>query len=258
MDTDGSLKAADLLVSGEMEMFFQPIVELESEKVYGYEALLRGRGGYHVTDREELFGRRGCLGKEEFVKTDMACLGSALRGGSKLAGEHFLFLKVHACTLLELSKNKDVFTGLLGALDISPDRLVLEVSERTDYSCIAMLGEVVPGFLKMGLRMAVEDIGTSLRWFHHMLCVKPMFLKLHRSFVTELETNGKRKAVTRSIDVMTKKVGMSVIAEGVEDARVIEALNFRALTYGQGFLYGKPEPAGRWLPGGEEKGGVMR
>ena len=75
----------DLLNGGLCSMAFQPILELQSKKIHGFEALLRGSNGTSLPNPDILFNREGYLDNEILLRLDTACVGSALRSGRELA-----------------------------------------------------------------------------------------------------------------------------------------------------------------------------
>ena len=103
----------DLLHGGLCSMAFQPILELQSKKIHGFEALLRGSNGTSLPNPDILFNREGYLDNEILLRLDTACVGSALRSGRELAKAHRLFINIHFSTLQALSVYLDSFSSLL-------------------------------------------------------------------------------------------------------------------------------------------------
>ena len=93
----------DLLYGGLCSMAFQPILELSSEKIHGFEALLRGSNGTSLADPDILFNRKGYLDNEILLRLDMACIGSALRSGRELAKTRILSISIFLPCNLYLS-----------------------------------------------------------------------------------------------------------------------------------------------------------
>jgi len=237
----------ELLHRGLCSMAFQPILELSSEKIYGFEALLRGSNGTSLPDPDILFNREGYLDNEILLRLDTACIGSALRSGRELAKTHRLFINVHFSTLQYLSLHLDSFLFLLKALDINPENIVFEVSEKTDLSSAVDVEKYLREFVKLGIQVAIDDIGGSFNWLHNMLEIKPSYLKVDKSFIYDINTSRRKHALVQSLHVMSGTMGLHIIAEGIENPGQLKVLNSIGVTFAQGFWFGKPEAAEKWL-----------
>jgi EAL domain-containing protein (putative c-di-GMP-specific phosphodiesterase class I) len=237
--------AIDLLSKGSLSMAFQPIVEVRSVMVYGFEALLRGPKEKPLADIEGLFRTNGC--PDELIRLDMACVGSALRCGRMLASNQCIFINVHADTLRELSLNFDAFLKILDELEINPESIVFEISERTDHKRVSAIIEYLDKFLHLGVQTAIDDVGASFNWIHNMLPLKPKFLKLDKSFIREISRYKMKQAIVRSLALMTEKMNVNLIAEGIETPQALQMLKGYRVSFAQGFLLGRPRPAEKWL-----------
>ena len=237
----------DLLKSGLCSMVFQPIFELPSEKIYGFESLLRGSNGTSLPNPDVLFKREGYLDNEILLRLDTACVGSALRSGRKLARSHRLFINIHFSTLQALSLYLDSFSSLLKNLDINPENIVFEISEKTDLSCAADVEKHLREFVKLGIQVAIDDIGGSFNWLHKMLDIKPSYLKVDKSFIHDIDISRRKHALLQSFHVMSGTMGLHIVAEGIENPRQVQVLNSIGVTLAQGSWYGRPHAAERWL-----------
>ena len=237
----------ELLKSGLCSMAFQPIFELQSEKIYGFESLLRGSNGTSLPNPDILFNREGYLDNEILLRLDTACIGSALRSGRELAKTHRLFINVHFSTLQYLSLHLDSFLYLLKNLDINPENIVFEVSEKTDLSSAVDVEKYLREFVKLGIQVAIDDIGGSFIWLHNMLNINPSYLKVDKSFIHDINTSRRKHALVQSLHVMSGTMGLHIIAEGIENPGQLQVLNSIGVTFAQGFWFGKPEAAEKWL-----------
>jgi EAL domain-containing protein (putative c-di-GMP-specific phosphodiesterase class I) len=249
---DGAVSSIDLLRKGTLTMAFQPIVETLSGEAYGFEGLLRDTDGSPLHDIEGLFSC-GCT--KELLKLDMACMGSALRCGRMLPPSNYIFINANVSTLKELSRNIDAFHGFLEELQISPERIVFEISEKTDHTSVANVFECIGELLELGVRIAIDDIATSFNWLHHMLSIKPKFLKVDRTFIGGIERYTRKQALVRSLTLMTEKMGMHLIAEGIENPQELLTLKECGVPFVQGYLLGRPEAVENWLHDGKNTGG---
>lgn len=228
-------------------MAFQPIVELRTEKIYGFEALLRGSNGTNLQSPGFLFNQEGYLDKECHLRLDTACIGSALRSGRELAKKHFLFINIHFATLHHLSLNLDSFTHLLDELGINPEHIVFEISEKTDSSRASEAEKYLREFVRLGIQVAIDDIGASFNWIHHMLGVKPLYLKVDKAIIDNIDISRRKQALLKSLNLMADSMGIHLITEGVESFGQSQCMNEIGIGFAQGFWLGHPYPAETWM-----------
>lgn len=228
-------------------MHFQPIIETRTGRVFGFEALLRGMNGTEVAAPEGLFDKNGHLSEDEILRLDIACIGSALRTGRELAQNHALFVNLHVGTLEVLHENFKDFMGFMESLGVPTGQVVFEISEKTDPTTIKDSCESLAGFAASGIRMAIDDVGGSFSWLHHMMCVGPEFIKVDKAFVKGISSSKKRQAVVMSLELMCERMGIKLVAEGIEDAKDLAVMVSFGVNYVQGFFLGPPEPLHRWL-----------
>ena len=237
----------ELLETGPCTMAFQPILEIPSGKVHGFEALLRGSNGTSFPAPDRFFNWPGYLENEVLLRLDTACVGSALRSGRDLAKKHRLFINIHFHTLRHLSDHIPSFVRLLDRLDISPSHIVFELSEETDPSVFADVEHYLVGFIELGVEVAIDDIDGSFDWVHHMLAAKPSYLKVDRSLIHDIDVSRKKHALVKSLNTMSTAVGLHLIAEGIEHEGQVKAMREIGVVFAQGFWYGRPSEAKAWL-----------
>jgi EAL domain-containing protein (putative c-di-GMP-specific phosphodiesterase class I) len=95
----------------------------------------------------------------------------------------------------------------------------------------------------MGVGVAFDDFGTGYASLTHLRHFPLSRLKIDRSFVRELQSDAGNAAIVAAVAGLGKRLGISVIAEGVEDAQILSLLQEAGCDEGQGYLFGKPMPA---------------
>jgi EAL domain-containing protein (putative c-di-GMP-specific phosphodiesterase class I) len=226
-------------------MEFQPIVDVLTGKTCGYEALMRGTAARRLESPERLFSDRSS--PERLLSLDMACVGSALKHGRGLALSNNVFINVNIETLVGFSKDMGRFSEVLDALNICPDRIVFEISERTETDCTRNFSGDVRRLRDAGFRIAIDDVGPSFKWLHYMLCLRPDFIKIDRSCVSDINNHLWKQCTVQALAGLAGKLGVKVIAEGIEAYGELASLRKFGVNLIQGFLFARPRPAGDWL-----------
>jgi EAL domain-containing protein (putative c-di-GMP-specific phosphodiesterase class I) len=205
---------------------FQPIFELDSGTVVGYEALTRFADG----TRPER-GLAAAEARGVHIDLDAALIRAALASADALPEGTWLALNVSA----DLLRRPRELEPLLAE---ASRPVVLELSDTDGVD----LGRLPPG-----VRIAVDDAGAGYDTLARVESLQPAFLKLGRASLAGVETEGARRASIRSLVAFAGEHDCTVIAEGIESAQQRDALAACGVPLGQGFFLGRPVPVERAL-----------
>jgi diguanylate cyclase (GGDEF)-like protein len=231
------------LIRDELELHFQPLVELCSGEVTCFEALLRWR---HPV--------RGLVSPVDFIpvaeETGMiAPLGEwALRAACREAIRWPPPIRVAVNLSPVQFRSHDLLRAVTGALaesGLAAERLELEITEtvllRDDN--LAILHQL----RGLGVRIALDDFGTGYSALGYLRRFPFDKIKIDRSFVTDLPDREEANAIARAILGLGRSLGIAVAAEGVETARQLAALRSEECGEAQGYFFSRPVPAGEVL-----------
>jgi PAS domain S-box-containing protein len=210
---------------------YQPIVELESRMAVGYEALTRFHDGVGPLQRFA-DGEAAGLGLE----LELATLRAAMDGATSLPANCWVSLNMSPTTILAVAGG-----ALSGRLDAR--HLVVEITERSaveDYAAIrsALLS------LGDGISLAVDDAGAGFSSLRHIIELSPRFVKLDMRLVRGVDVDAARQALIAGMVHFANETGCVLVAEGVETESQRRALRRLGVSFGQGYLLGRPAPAG--------------
>jgi EAL domain-containing protein (putative c-di-GMP-specific phosphodiesterase class I) len=219
-----------ILEAGAHRPVFQPVVELETGRTVGFEALTRFDDGRRP-DLVFAEASHAGIGFELELRT----LESALVAAVALPAGTWLSLNVSPALLV----GAPTLAGVL----VRRDRpIVLEVTEHVpidDYRAVrSAIDRQGPD-----VRIAVDDAGAGIANFSHLVELRPRIVKVDAGLVRELDTDLARQAVVAGFVHFAAKAGCEVIAEGIEtEAERATALAL-GVTHGQGYLFARPAPA---------------
>ena len=211
---------------------FQPIVNLTSGLTVGYEALTRFDDGRRP-DLRFLDAHAVGLGSE----LESVCVETALDAARHLDETMYLSLNFSPEALLDGRAQR--------AVSSAQQRVVIELTEHVpieDYAALRAAFDRIDGVL-----VAVDDFGAGYTSLHHILELRPNFVKMDTSIVRDIDTIHYRQAMAAGIFHFAQNVGMQIIAEGIETEAEAAALRTLSLTFGegifgQGFFFAQPEP----------------
>jgi EAL domain-containing protein (putative c-di-GMP-specific phosphodiesterase class I) len=223
-----------LLGAGSFHPVFQPIVDLESREVVAFEALTRFDSG----QRPDLcFADAWSVGSGPDL--EMATLEAAIIAAKRLPAGRWLNLNVSPRLLADPER-------LNAALWLADRPLVLEITEHEIIEDYAAVREAIRA-LDNEVRLAVDDAGAGVANFGHIIDLRPDFVKLDISLVRDVDADVRRQAMIVGIGHFSLTTGCRLIAEGAETEAEARMLNELGVEFGQGYLFGHPEPAEAWV-----------
>jgi diguanylate cyclase (GGDEF)-like protein/PAS domain S-box-containing protein len=228
----------------ELVLHYQPKLELHSGQVASVEALVRW---HHPT--------RGLLGPNEFIDVaqetslikplTLYVIDEALRQCRAWVTEGLtLAVAVNVSTrnLIDLDFPEQV-GALLAKWEVGPELLELEITESAIVADMFRMRGVLERLGAMGLRISVDDFGTGYTSLGYLRRLPISELKIDRSFVSHMATSEEDAVIVRSTIDLGRNLGLGVVAEGVEDVEVLEALRELGCDVAQGYLMSRPIPA---------------
>jgi diguanylate cyclase (GGDEF)-like protein len=236
------------LDTDELDVHYQPKLELRSGRVIGVEALVRWN-----------HPERGLLYPDVFLplaeqaglmrRLALRVLERSLRDlRAWRAGGHDLSVAVN----LSVSNLQDVALPeqvemLLDSFDVPASALILEITEDVLMADAARSQQVMAELRRLGVRLSIDDYGTGYSSLSYLRALPVDELKLDRSFVSHLTSDERAAAIVRSTLQLSLDLGMSMVVEGVEDAATLSALRAWGCDYAQGYHIARPMAADQFL-----------
>jgi diguanylate cyclase (GGDEF)-like protein len=238
----GELRRA--IENEQLVLHYQPIVDAQTNKVLGVEALVRWqhpeRGLLPPGDFIPLAERTGLITPltHYVLKVALQQCRQWCQAGHELA----VAVNVSARRLLDLSFPDEV-AGLLAIWQVPARLLVVEITESTIMADPAHALEVLGRLDRMGVQVAIDDFGTGYSSMAHLKSLPVHELKVDRSFVMHMTSSASDAVIVQTTIDLGRNLGLRVVAEGVEDAATwqeLEALGCNAI---QGYYVSRPIPA---------------
>ena len=212
---------------------FQPIVDIASGAVRGFEALTRFDDGTRPDLRFEDAHRLGAG-----LELEAASLRAAFEAANGLPAGTWLNVNVSPEAIL---------AGVAGGVLPAGDReVLLEITEHqaiTDY--VTFRDAMAP--LRDRVRLAIDDAGAGFASLRHIVELAPSMVKMDRSLVTGIDEDVARQAVVAGMVRFANAAGLTLLAEGVETEGELASLRGLGVQLGQGYLLGRPGPLGAVL-----------
>ena len=237
-----------------LEAAFQPIVDLKSERVVGYEALIRWPEGAEEAPNagpEDIVRAAQAAGlghdlARMMLTSAAAFLAKTLKG--KKQDQVFAALNVSVGQIMESGFVDDVKKAI-SSNKLPAGALVLELTEAEQINDVSKATAVFEKLRKAGAALAFDDFGAGFSSLSNLQKFTFDYLKIDKSFIGELtsaaaEDDGGAAKIVASVAGLGKDLGMKVIAEGIESREAAETALSMGCHFGQGFLFGGPELEG--------------
>ena len=231
------------LDNDEMFVVFQPKVRLTDDEVNGFEALLRWKSN-----------EIGFVSPGEFIPLaentrliipiGQFVLREVFAKVKYLLSEGYDNFKI-AVNLSEIQLRDgnllEYFNSLIEEFNVSPKYIEVEITESMIMKSVDKNIECLLQIKELGASIALDDFGTGYSSLNHLTKLPIDVLKIDRSFVIDMAENDKSRYIVENIIQLSHKLGMTVVAEGVEEKEQVDYLRSIECDTVQGFYYSKPE-----------------
>lgn len=233
------------LQRGEFRVFYQPVMELASGKLKGFEALVRWdnptRGLVAPADFLSVAEETGLIIPIGWWVMETACtqLNNWRKRFKHLSDDFSMSVNIANRQFAHWVLPQRV-ARVLDLTGVAPRNLCLEITETVFMDNPELAAETIGRLKTIGVNLQMDDFGTGYSSLSALRTFKLDTLKIDRSFITGIERNRRERAIVRTITVLAADLGMDVVAEGIENVRQLELLRALGCRKGQGYYFSKP------------------
>jgi len=226
------------LLDDRIDAYLQPIIDVAKNEVYGYEVLARIKEDDKVVNAADFIELAEDLGMGEEIDLRVFEKGLKAKKLQKLEGKRLFFnLSSHSfCSVEHMNRIPEI----LAEMDVSPQEVVLEITEREALPHISELSSLINELRAKGLAFALDDFGSGFSSFMYLKYLPVDFIKIEGTFVRHMAHDERDRIMVEHIHTLSEKFGIQTIAEYVEDETIHGLLDEIGIHYGQGFHYGHP------------------
>jgi diguanylate cyclase (GGDEF)-like protein len=226
---------------------FQPIMDLSTESIRGYEVYSRGPEGKFESP-EDFF--RACLDNNILTNVDLVCLKHCIITTRDAKSNLLFHINLFPSTLLD--------TPIETLISLFPaqrkgHRFCLELSEEKFDGDPNNWRDHINALKQAGILIAIDDVGFDISSLERLIVLEPDFVKVDRKYVQGITREPGKVRLLKRLANVGKSLGSEIIAEGIETREDLPILRELGIHYGQGYLWGKLLPA---LPTDAQPGSV--
>lgn len=235
-------KALEGMIRGRLiTPVYQPIISLKNGAVYGYEALSRCPENRWFQGPEQLFS---FASDEGMVYTlDRLARERAIECSAGLSSQQKLFINITAQIM-----NDPFFTPgqtllLLERYGLSPTNVVFEITERSSIEDFGAAKRTLGHYRNQGYQIAIDDAGAGYSSLQSIVELEPDYIKIDRSLIRDIHRDGMKEHIVHTFIDLAAKMGVSLVAEGIETEAELLHMEAMGVHYAQGYYLGKPRLA---------------
>ncbi|RTE89123.1 EAL domain-containing protein [Bradyrhizobium sp. LVM 105] len=230
----------DAIQNDVLRPYYQPLIDLQSGRITGFEALVRWphaeRGMVSPAEFIPVAEDTGLINPLGGLMLRRACLDAAAWPDDVRIAVNLSPLQFRGGNLLSM------VTEALKASGLPPRRLELEITETLLLEKSAQVLATLHALRALGVRISMDDFGTGYSSLSYLRSFPFDKIKIDQSFVRDLGANREAQAIIRSIVSLGKGLGVTITAEGVETEAELSCLRAEGCHEGQGFLFSKARP----------------
>ena len=235
------------LQAGDLAMHYQPIIDLATHDVVGFESLMRWQHATQgwippavfipLAEQSELILELGALALREALDA-----ATTWRGADDQRPAPFVSVNLSAHQFHDAGLIAMVEMALL-ASQFPPERLVIEITESVALLDAAETMNTVASLNRLGIDIALDDFGTGYSSLSYLALWQPRIIKIDRSFVSPVVESDQNSTLLEAIISLGLKLKTTVLAEGIETRAQLELLGRLGCRLGQGYLFSPAVPA---------------
>jgi EAL domain-containing protein (putative c-di-GMP-specific phosphodiesterase class I) len=233
-------KLLDIILRERVVTAFQPIMRLGPDRtVLGFEALSRGPKGTGLERADDLFG--SATEHQLLVELDRLCRRRALLSSGRIPTNAKIFVNTLPATIRDPQFRGRSLIEFLDKAQVSPDRIVIEITEKLVIENYNLFREAMAYFTDLGMSFAVDDVGSGYSGLESIARLKPTFLKIDIALIRDVHVSLVNRAICEAIIALGHGIGAAVIGEGIQAEEEAAALLEMGVDWGQGFHLGRPD-----------------
>jgi len=233
-------KIREVIQKNSIKMYYQPIVELKNQKIFGFESLFR-----LITAENSIIMPKDIIhiAEETGLIIDLGdrIIDSVLSFSRSIPKNLKISINISPLQLNKPDFDKEIIKKLQEK-DIQPDKIIIEITEGALMENISDSIKKLKRLKSYGIQIGIDDFGTGYSSLNYLKNLPADYLKIDISFVSGIGKNRSDEMIIKTIISMAKNLEMKTIAEGIENEDQARFLTEEGCDFGQGYYFGKPSP----------------
>ncbi len=228
-----------ILTGKHLTACFQPIINLDSRSIYGYEGLIRGPSDSPLHSPLMLF--EAASRHNRLVELDILCRKVIIAQFARLDLPGKLFINIDPLTIICNKFNPGETMKFAKKNNLDSNRIIIEITETRPINNIAIIQKTITHYRAMGFRVALDDLGAGYSGLKLWSEIRPDIVKVDRHFIQNVNDDKIKQEFIRTILSTATSLNCTVITEGVETKHEYSTLRKLGVSMAQGYYFARPE-----------------
>lgn len=236
----------NILENQNITTYFQPIVNLKTGEVIGYEALSRGPKDSPLSSPLNLL--KIAEEQNKLWELELLFRTKAIEKAHNIGKNKLLFLNVDANIIEDSNFKKGLTKEFLSKYNISPKSIIFEITERTAIEDYKKFRAVLRNYTDQGYKIAIDDAGAGYSGLITISETKPNFIKIDMDLIRNIDKDLFKQAIIKAFVDTAVTTNIKLIAEGIETEEELKTLIKLGVFAGQGYFLQRPSENIRDIP----------
>lgn len=229
----------DIVNNESLTAYFQPIVDIKHNEIYGYELLSRGvREDGSLMYPDILFEKS--KRNDYNFKLDRLCRESALKTAATKKVSQKIFINFIPTSIYDPEFCLKSTEKWAKQLEFDPSQIVFEVVETESVEDQEHLKRILEFYRSQGFKIALDDVGEGYSGLNMLIELQPDIIKIDRKIITDIHQNKLKQSVYKALYNLSKEQNITVLAEGVETREELQTIQDIGADLVQGYYFAKP------------------
>jgi len=229
----------DIVNNESLTSYFQPIVDMNDNSIYGYETLTRGvKEDGSLMYPDELFGKS--KRNDTTFKLDRLCRESSLKTAATKKVHQKVFINFIPTAIYDPEFCLKSTEKWAKQLEFDPSQIVFEVVETEHIKDQKHLSKILEYYRSKGFKIALDDVGEGYSGLNMLIELKPDIIKVDRNIICGIDKDELKQSVYKALYTLAKESNISVLAEGIETQQELEVIKSIGVDLAQGYYFAKP------------------
>lgn len=238
-DLMGAKKLTTIIENGALTTHFQPIIDIKSNTIYGYESLARGvddDGSLIYPDKLFNWAREGDM----LFYLDRACRETSLKTAAVKNIHSKVFINFIPTAIYDPKHCLKSTVQWAEQLNFDPKNIIFEVIESDYVEDLDHLSSILNYYKSQGFMVALDDVGSGYSSLNMIAKLLPNLVKIDRAIIDKIDTNSVNQSIFRAIVQIAKENDIIVLAEGIERVEELAFCAKEGADLAQGYYFAKP------------------
>ncbi len=234
---DNEKALVKLIDEREIDVFFQPIIDVETNKILAIEVLSRPRFAFFANS-DMLFGENANYNK--YYDLEMLCFKKAINKIKSITTKFMYSLNFSSDFVMYHLINNDTMKEIINRTSLLPSQFIIEITERKQIKDLYGFKEIIKKLKNFGFAVAIDDVGSGYSSLNLISEIKPDFIKYDINLIRDIYKIPIKQQLLRSISSFAKEQNLTLIAEGVENKDELDKVREIGVKYVQGYFIERP------------------